>query len=422
MEKIQKNLTLAYKTRNEVKVLNKAKLRLDKKLMDILQVSEKEKNCIFLYENNIISLKKGIVEEEIDLKNKNKIIKIIKNISIIWEKSRADYTIPFVSIPLGVVNQLGINKEDKSIDIFPKKNELIIKKGEKMLSVKLKNNKLKEINPSFLEKVSENEYMKRNGSVITVKVGKGGIGKTFITTQLAVGIAEYGLKVLVITSDPQNDVMGMCFPKEKEPEYNGGLKNWVTKGEGDIVKLRPNVDFIPLEDAKFGNSFRANFPNFINLMRCKYDYILIDSMPMMAIDELYHKESDKVIIPLFGDKFTIRGAVKVMEEIGLEKILAVVFNRFDNTTEQKLNFEEVQEYIKGSGVLMPKPIKRLSYIQNMTASGKTIWDNKKIVQDEDGSERTIYNNKQLDETRESFTEIIEEMVAETYKEPEIITL
>ena len=102
--------------------------------MEVLQVSEKEKNCIFLYENNIISLKKGIVEEEIDLRNKNNIIKIIKNISIIWEKSRADYTIPFVSIPLGVVNQMGINKEDKSIDIFPKENELIIKKGEKMLS------------------------------------------------------------------------------------------------------------------------------------------------------------------------------------------------------------------------------------------------------------------------------------------------
>ena len=297
MEKIQKNLTLAYKTRNEVKVLNKAKLRLDKTLMEILQVNEEEKNCIFLYENNIISLKKGIIEEEIDLRNKNNIIKIIKNISIIWEKSRADYTIPFVSIPLGVVNQMGINKEDKSIDIFPKKNELIIKKGEKMLS-ELEKEKKQEINPSFLEKISENEYLKRNGKVITIKVGKGGIGKTFITTQLAVGIAEYGLKVLVITSDPQNDVMGMCYPKEKEPEYKGGLKHWVTKGDGDIVKLRPNVDFIPLEDAKFGNSFRAKFPNFINLMRCKYDYILIDSMPMMAIDELYHKESDKVIIPL----------------------------------------------------------------------------------------------------------------------------
>lgn len=422
MKKSRKNLTLAYKTRNQAKVLNKAKLRLDKEMMEILQVNEDDKNCIFSYENNVISLKKGTAEEEIDLRNKNNIIKLVKNISVIWEKSRADYTVPFISIPLGVVNEMGITQKDKSIIIEPKGNELIIKKGAKMLSIKLKNGKIKEVNPSFLEEIRENEYKKRNGAVITVKVGKGGIGKTFITTQLAVGVAEYGLKVLVITSDPQNDVMGMCYPKEKEPEYDGGLKHWVTKGEGDIVKLRPNVDFIPLEDAKFGNSFRVNFPDFINLMRCKYDYILIDSMPMMAIDELYHKESDKIIIPLFGDKFTIRGAVKVMEEIGLEKVLALVFNRFDNTTEQKLNFEEVQKYINGSEVIMPKPIKRLSYIQNMTASGKTIWDNKKVIKNKDGSEEVIYNNKQLDETRESFTEIIEKMITETYQEPEIITL
>ena len=111
-----------------------------------------------------------------------------------------------------------------------------------------------------------------------------------------------------------------------------------------------------------------------------------------------------------------------MEEIGLEKILAVIFNRFDNTTEQKLNFDEVQNYIEGSGVLMPKPIKRLSYIQNMTASGKTIWDNKKIVKNEVGSEEVIYNNKQLDETRESFTEIIEDMISKTYTEPDIIRI
>ena len=71
---------------------------------------------------------------------------------------------------------------------------------------------------------------------------------------------------------------------------------------------------------------------------------------------------------------------------------------------------------------MPKPIKRLSYIQNMTASGKTIWDNKKTIKNEDGNEETIYNNKQLDETRESFTEIIEDMIYKTYTEPNIIKI
>ena len=58
----------------------------------------------------------------------------------------------------------------------------------------------------------------------------------------------------------------------------------------------------------------------------------------------------------------------------------------------------------------------------MTASGKTIWDNKKTIKNEDGNEETIYNNKQLDETRESFTEIIEDMISKTYTEPNIIKI
>ena len=423
MEKIQKNLTLAYKTRNETKILNKAKLKLDKRLMEILQLNEINKDCIFTYENGVISLKKGIAEKELDLKSKEKIIKIIKNISVIWEKTRKDYITPLISIPLGVVNEMGFNQNNKNIDIFVNNNELIIKKGENMKDCVPKEN----INKKYLEEIidenGDKKYKKRNGKVITVKVGKGGIGKTFITTQLAVGLSvEWGMKVLVITSDPQNDIIGMCFSTDKEPEYNGGLKSWVTKGEGDIIRLRPNVDFIPLEDSIFGNTFKSKFSDFLNLMRNKYDFILIDSMPMMAIDKYFHKEADKVIIPLFGDKFTVNGAVKVMEEIGTEKVLAVIFNRFDNTIEQKNQWNRISNYVENTGILMVNPIKRLSYIQNMTASGKTIWDNKKIVEDENGDEEIIYNNKQLDEVRESFKEVIDKVMFDVYQKYEIINL
>lgn len=423
MEKIQKNLTLAYKTRNEAKILNKAKLKLDKRLMEILQLNEINKDCIFTYENGVISLKKGMAEKELDLKSKEKIIKIIKNISVIWEKTRKDYITPLISIPLGVVNEMGFNQNNKNIDIFVNNNELIIKKGENMKDCVPKEN----INKKYLEEIidenGDKKYKKRNGKVITVKVGKGGIGKTFITTQLAVGLSvEWGMKVLVITSDPQNDIIGMCFSSDKEPEYNGGLKSWVTKGEGDIIRLRPNVDFIPLEDSIFGNTFKSKFSDFLDLMRNKYDFILIDSMPMMAIDKYFHKEADKVIIPLFGDKFTVNGAVKVMEEIGTEKVLAVIFNRFDNTIEQKNQWNRISSYIENTGILMVNPIKRLSYIQNMTASGKTIWDNKKIVEDENGDEEIIYNNKQLDEVRESFKEVIDKVMFDVYQKYEIINL
>ena len=415
MEKIKKNLTLAYKTRNGVKVLNKAKLKLDKTLREILQLTEINKDCILSYENKVISLKKGITEEELDLRNKNNIIKLIKNVPIIWEKTRADYTTPLISIPLPIVNEMGFNQEEKGIEISTNYNELIIRKGGNMKELIPE----KQIDKKYLEEIIENGkkvYKKRNGAVITIKVGKGGIGKTFITTQLAVGLAvEWGVKVLIITSDPQNDVLGMCFPSGKEPEYSGGLKTWVTKGDGDIVCLRENVDFIPLEDSIFGNTFKSKFSKFIELMRCKYDYILIDSMPMMAIDKYFHKEADSVIIPLFGDKFTINGAIKVMEEIGFEKILALIFNRFDNTIEQKNQWERVKNYIEGTNILMTNPIKRLSYIQNMTASGKTIWDNRKIV-----DENIIYNNHQLDETRESFKQIIDKIMFDIYRKYEIL--
>ena len=157
-------------------------------------------------------------------------------------------------------------------------------------------------------------------------------------------------------------------------------------------------------------------------MRNKYDYILIDSMPVMTIDEIYHKETDKVIIPLFGDELTIDGAIKVMLEIGLEKVLAVIFNRYDNTKEQKINYEEVEKAVEGSNVLMVNPIKRMSYIQTMLAHGKNVWDNKKIVKNPDGSESRVYGPKQLDEVRDSLMKVIQKTIMETYKEPEEITI
>ena len=427
MKKIKKNFTLAFKERNGKKVLNKVKFKLDFSLIEILQLNDQENEIIFLYENKEIHLKKGRVEEEAEIKVDGKIKKILKTLPVILEKKRTGYFAKLISIPLGIATDMGINKENKEVEIEIIGNELVIRKGEKMKE-DIKSLKIgeKEISTWFFEKKEyedQVDFIKRNGKVITIKVGKGGVGKSWITTQLAVGLAtEYPLRVLVITSDPQNDIMGMTFPSDKEPQYNGGLKAWVTKGEGDIVKLRKNVDFIPLEEAKFGNSFREKFPEFLDKMRIKYDYILIDSMPMMAIDEYFHKESDKVILPMFGDKFTVRGAGKVMMEIGLEKVLAVIFNRFDNTTEQKNNFEEVKSYVEGSTVLMATPIKRMSIIQTMSGKGQTIWDSKKVITNPDGSKSNIYSNKQLDEVRGSFQEVMEKVLIDTYEEPETITI
>lgn|GEM_PF-185198 len=433
MKIINKNLALAYKKRNDKDVLNKAKLKFDKEMMEFFPLTSEDGNLIFSYESKIIELRKGSSEQEIELKKENEIKKIVKNISLVWERKRENYYLPFVSIPLGVVKDMGINRDNKELSIFFNEDEdkkFIIKVKEdssmKSVPITLANGEVKEVEKRYLEEIefdkSYVKYLKRNGTVVTVKVGKGGIGKTFITTQLAVGLAEYGLKILVITSDPQNDIIGMCYPMGEYPEYNGGLKKWVTEGNGDLVKLRPNVDFVPLEDNEFNKTFENKFHDFIENMKNKYDYILIDSMPMMSIDKVFHKEVDKVIVPLFADKFTVDGAVKAMLEIGLEKVSAVIFNFYKNTNKHKRNYEAVKSYIKETNILVPEPIKDLTYLEQITEDGKTIWDNKKVIKKEDGSEEIQYTPKSADEIREIFTQVIEKIITETYKEPEEIRI
>lgn len=396
MEK-KKNLLVYYKNDGR---LNGVKLTLDKAIINTLNLTKEDNKIIFKYKNKQIQIEKGTVEKEIEIKEENTFSEILKNSIINFEESKGYYT-PKLNIPLGIANEWGINKDNKAVFLKLDNNTFYIYCEED-------NMKHQE---TVSTKTSGSKILKRNGKIITIKVGKGGIGKSFITTQLATGLANYGIdtengiKVLVITSDPQNDILGMSFKENEIPEYGGGLKKWVLKGEGDRVKLRKNCDFIPLEEASFGTSFVKKLPIFLDKIKEEYDYILIDSMPMMAIDKEFHKYSDKVILPMNGDKFTKKGIIKVMEEIGVEKVLAIVFNKFDQMAGQKKYYDEIAEIIKNTNTFLPKPIKFLSAIYKMTESGKTIWEMK---------------SKNLEETKEVFTSLIEKILINTYEEPTII--
>lgn len=399
MEKIRKNLSLTYKIR-EKELLNSVKFILDKKMLKALEIDESKENgketIVMEYKDKILFLKKAEkLKREVIFKNEDDTIEFIKNGIINWEKNSKYYT-PKIAFPLALANEneWNLTREDKEICVELGEGFLKLRREEKVTEEILK---------------SENKTILRHGTVITIKVGKGGIGKSFITTQLATGIAEIGrsygkdIKVLVITSDPQNDILGMTHKDGKIPEYKGGLKNWVTKGNGDVVKLRDNVFYIPLEEATFGNLFVKKLPEFFEKMKKEYDYILIDSMPMMAIDKHFHHNSDKVIIPVNGDKFTVNGAIKVIQEIGVDKVLAVVFNKFNHTAGQKKYFEEMEKALEGTNVFLPNPIKDLVAIYKGNENGKTVWENK---------------NKVMEETKESFISIIVKIIQETYVEPE----
>ncbi|SKA10387.1 chromosome partitioning protein [Cetobacterium ceti] len=212
------------------------------------------------------------------------------------------------------------------------------------------------------------------GKIYTVKVNKGGVGKTFLTTQLADGLAKGEKKVLILTSDSQNNILNYTFPYDNKPIFNNGLKALVKTGEGDIIKLRDNLYFIPLEDNKFSPQFIKTLPEVIEKLKKEYDFIFIDSIPTMQIDSVFVKCSDKIIIPSFCDPVTLEGILNVIDEIGPNKIHSIVTNLYRNTETQKRFYNELKDILAHSKIKFFPPIKELSAIETLLSKGKTVWE------------------------------------------------
>lgn len=367
-------ISLAYKKDGR---LNGASLSLTKGIIKALGVNEKENEIIFEYKDKKINLIKGKTEFEEEKKNSlGEYLLLKKNHTVKFTKIKNSY-ITKISIPISILGDFGITEIDKEVIIKIDKNIVSIEKEVKNM---------------------ENKNLE-SGKIITVKVNKGGVGKTFITTQLAAALALKGFKVLILTSDSQNNVSSYLTPRirgEKEKlEFKSGLKNWVSKGEGDIFKLRENLYFIPLENNIFGAQFVVKLPIFLENMRKEYDYIFIDSIPTIKIDTTFVENSDKVIIPCFADEVTVEGVINVIYEAGAEKVLAIIVNKYEDKKIQKLYLEKIEEAIKNTDIVYPKPVKNTSDVQTLLYNGKTIWESKS---------KTMIN------IQESFNEVVDKLV------------
>lgn len=383
-------ISLSYKKDGR---LNGSALNLKKDFIKVLGISEIEKEIIFEYYDKKIHLKKGTTEVEEEKKNSNgSIISISKNYYIKYDKVKNNKSTKLI-IPLPVILDMGISDNDREVEIEMIGNEILIKKA------KIQKNKgevMEQKEGTINQSISEMLAL-----VTTVKVNKGGIGKTFFSVQIAAQLALLGFKVLLLTSDSQNDVFKFTTTrrnKEKRvPEFREGLKHWVSKGTGDLFKLRENLDFIPLENNTFGSQFLMNLPNLIENFKKKYDFIIIDSIPTMKIDSVFVKSSDKVIIPCFPDEFTVSGAINVIKETGADKVLGIILNKYEDKKIQNLFLNELKEAIEGTDIIFPQPIRNSSEIEKLLYMGKTIWE-------------TTSKEKIITNAKESIEEIVQGLI------------
>ena len=216
------------------------------------------------------------------------------------------------------------------------------------------------------------------GEIIQIKVEKGGVGKTFIASNLAHLLALLEYRVIILSIDSQNNVYSI-FNKVNQ-RIKGSLKKSILSNEIYKIKLRENLDFIPIELYLSPNILKE-VPAFLRKLKKNYDYIIIDSLPALKVDNIFLENSDKIIIPAHGDKMTLQGIISIIKE-HREKIHSIIFNKHINTKINREYYKEIKEICKNSGIYISKPIKNNAFIAELIEKGKTIWESraKKIIE------------------------------------------
>jgi len=227
---------------------------------------------------------------------------------------------------------------------------------------------------------------------------KGGVGKSVSSTNLGVGLARRGLRVLIVDLDSQASQtvsLGWRLPDELPvtiaTQLNKILENKPFDPQEGILQHNEGVDLVPSSielsplEMRMVNAMSREFilRNFLSGLKSKYDAIVLDCPPtlsMMTVNAL--AAADSVIVPVQPEYLSVVGMTQLFDTVGLVKqqlnpnlqIEGVLFTLANMRTNLAKNTVAIIREAYGGNVrVFSHPIPYSTKVKEASAAGKSIF-------------------------------------------------
>lgn len=193
-----------------------------------------------------------------------------------------------------------------------------------------------------------------SGARITaVTSGKGGVGKTFITANLAAALAEKGLRVLVIDADlgmANLDVVLSMYPKITLHDVFRGshpLEEALMEAPGGFSVLLAGSGLI--DYSRLTPVVRERLIEVLETMRPRFDHILLDTGAGISDVVLYTVSlADRVLVVTTPEPTALTDAyatMKILASTQQRRRIELVVNQVNRTGEGALLCEQLQQVV-----------------------------------------------------------------------------